>query len=162
MDEYKFRIGYGFDVHRLVEGREFWLGGVKIDHPVGCLGHSDADVLIHAICDAILGALALGDIGRHYPDTSQQWKGVDSKLLLHDVCLKMSGMGYRVGNADATICLQKPKIMPYVDRMRAVLASIMEVEISDISIKATTNEGMGFVGREEGITAHAVVLLIKK
>ncbi len=161
MQTTKIRIGFGYDVHRLVEGREFWLGGIEIPHGKGALGHSDADVLIHALCDALLGALALGDIGQHYPDTDSKWKGIDSKLLLEDVINKVRAQDYIVGNVDGMICLQKPKIKPYIPQMREVLARILKIEVDDVSIKATTNEEMGFVGREEGITAQVVVLLIK-
>jgi 2-C-methyl-D-erythritol 2,4-cyclodiphosphate synthase len=156
------RIGFGFDVHQFAEGRELWLGGVKIPHPKGALGHSDADVLLHAICDAILGALALGDIGKHFPDTDPFLKGIDSKILLHKVISLINDKGYRIGNIDASLCLEKPKIMPYADQMRAVIAQLCAITIDDISVKATTNEKMGFIGREEGIVAYAVVLLLKK
>jgi 2-C-methyl-D-erythritol 2,4-cyclodiphosphate synthase len=156
------RIGFGFDVHQLVEGREMWLGGVKLEHTKGALGHSDADVLLHAICDAILGSLALGDIGKHFPDTDNQFKGVDSKLLLKQVIKLMTDRNYQIGNIDATLCAEKPKILPYVQSMRETIAGICEIGIDDVSIKATTNEKMGFIGREEGITAYAVVLCQSK
>jgi 2-C-methyl-D-erythritol 2,4-cyclodiphosphate synthase len=156
------RIGFGFDVHQLVEGRELWLGGVKLEHNKGALGHSDADVLLHAICDAILGALALGDIGKHFPDTDNQFKGVDSKLLLKQVIKLMTDKNYQIGNIDATLCAEKPKILPYVQAMRETIAGICEIGIDDVSIKATTNEKMGFIGREEGITAYAVIICQSK
>lgn len=156
-----FRIGFGFDVHQLVEGRELWLGGVKIPAVKGALGHSDADVLLHAICDALLGALALGDIGKHFPDTDQSFKGIDSKLLLAKVIELIGSKGYSVVNIDASLCVEKPKVMPYSNEMRAVIAQICNITIDDVSIKATTNEKMGFIGREEGLTAYAVTLLQK-
>jgi 2-C-methyl-D-erythritol 2,4-cyclodiphosphate synthase len=156
------RIGFGFDVHQLQEGRDFWLGGIHIPAPKGILGHSDADVLLHAICDAILGSLALGDIGKHFPDTDQNFKGVDSKVLLEKVMELIAEKGYKIGNIDTTVVCQQPKIMPYALQMQTCIANICNVEITDISIKATTNETMGFIGREEGIVAYAVVLLLKK
>ncbi len=156
------RIGFGFDVHQLQEGRDFWLGGIHIPAPKGILGHSDADVLLHAICDAILGSLALGDIGKHFPDTDQSFKGIDSKILLEKVMELISEKGYKIGNIDTTVVCQQPKIMPYALQMQTCIANICNIEISDISIKATTNETMGFIGREEGIVAYAVVLLLKK
>jgi 2-C-methyl-D-erythritol 2,4-cyclodiphosphate synthase len=156
------RIGFGFDVHQLGENEELWLGGIKIPHIKGTIGHSDADVLLHAICDAILGALALGDIGKHFPDTDQTFKGIDSKILLQQVITLIDSKGYKIGNIDSTLCLEKPKIISYVDEMRKVISDICMVSIDDISIKATTNEKMGFVGRQEGVTAYAITLLIKK
>jgi len=156
------RIGFGFDVHQLQEGRDFWLGGIHIPAQKGILGHSDADVLLHAICDAILGSLALGDIGKHFPDTDQNFKGIDSKVLLEKVMELISEKGYKIGNIDTTVVCQQPKIMPYALQMQTCIANICNIEISDISIKATTNETMGFIGREEGIVAYAVVLLLKK
>lgn len=156
------RIGFGFDVHQLQEGRDFWLGGIHIPAPKGILGHSDADVLLHAICDAILGSLALGDIGKHFPDTDQSFKGIDSKILLEKVMELISEKGYKIGNIDTTVVCQQPKIMPYALQMQTCIANICNIEITDISIKATTNETMGFIGREEGIVAYAVVLLLKK
>lgn len=156
------RIGFGFDVHQLVEGRAFWLGGIQLNHTKGALGHSDADVLLHAICDAILGALALGDIGKHFPDTSKDFKDIDSKILLTQVIGLAKAKNYTVGNIDASICLEKPKVMKHVDEMRSVIANICQVAMEDVSIKATTNEQMGFIGREEGITAYAVVLMQKE
>lgn len=156
------RIGNGFDVHRLVENRELWLCGVKLDHTLGLLGHSDADVAIHALCDAILGALALRDIGYHFPDTDPEYKGADSKILLREVCRLMTGKGYMIGNVDITICAERPKLNPHIDRMRETLARIVDTEIENISVKATTTEKLGFTGREEGISAYAVVLLQKR
>jgi 2-C-methyl-D-erythritol 2,4-cyclodiphosphate synthase len=156
------RIGFGFDVHQLQEGRDFWLGGIHIPAQKGILGHSDADVLLHAICDAILGSLALGDIGKHFPDTDQNFKGIDSKVLLEKVMELISEKGYKIGNIDTTVVCQQPKIMPYALQMQTCIANICNIEISDVSIKATTNETMGFIGREEGIVAYAVVLLLKK
>jgi 2-C-methyl-D-erythritol 2,4-cyclodiphosphate synthase len=155
------RIGFGFDVHQLSEDREFWLGGIKIPAVKGILGHSDADVLLHAICDAILGALALGDIGKHFPDTDQSFKGIDSKILLSKTIELISQKGYRIGNIDSSVVLQQPKIMPYADEMRKCIAELCHISMDDVSIKATTNEKMGFIGREEGIVAYAVVLLLK-
>jgi 2-C-methyl-D-erythritol 2,4-cyclodiphosphate synthase len=155
------RIGFGFDVHQLIEGRDFWLGGIKIPADKGILGHSDADVLLHAICDAILGSLALGDIGKHFPDTDATFKGIDSKILLSKVIELISNKGYKIGNIDTTVVCQQPKIMPYANVMRTCIAQICNITIDDISIKATTNETMGFIGREEGIVAYAVVLLLK-
>lgn len=153
------RVGFGFDVHRLVEGRELWLGGVKVPHALGALGHSDADVLLHALCDALLGALALGDIGTHFPDTDPQWKGADSKHLLSAVRRMVAEKGWTVGNVDLTLILERPKIKPHVPAMRTVIADLLGVEEEAVSIKATTNESMGFVGREEGVAAHAVALV---
>ncbi|HRF82054.1 MAG TPA: 2-C-methyl-D-erythritol 2,4-cyclodiphosphate synthase [Flavobacteriales bacterium] len=155
------RVGFGFDVHRLVEGRELWLGGVLIPHSVGALGHSDADVMLHALCDALLGAAALGDIGKHFPDTDARWKGADSKVLLKEVVRLIGEQGWSVGNVDCTLILERPKIMPHVPSMRAVIAPLLGVEEDAVSIKATTNETMGFVGREEGVAAHAVALIQK-
>lgn len=156
------RIGFGFDVHRLSEGYDLWLGGIHIPHTKGAVGHSDADVLLHAICDAILGALALGDIGKHFPDTDAQYKGIDSKLLLTHVMTLVHEKGYKVGNIDATLCLEKPKIMPYADQMRECIAAICKVTIDDISVKATTNEKLGYIGSEEGVNAYAVALMLKQ
>ena len=153
------RIGFGFDVHRLVEGRAFWLGGIQIPHAKGALGHSDADVLIHAICDALLGAACLGDIGKHFPDTSADFKNIDSKILLKNVLGLITDAGYSIGNIDASLTLEKPKIAPYIEEMRKTLAGVLGIEVNCISIKATTNEKMGFIGREEGLVAYAVVLL---
>lgn len=156
-----YRIGQGTDFHQLVEGRELWLGGVNIPHHKGALGHSDADVLLHAICDAMLGALALGDIGTHFPDTAAEFKNIDSKILLKRSFELISSKGYKMVNIDSTLCLEKPKIKPYVEEMRKTIAGIVQITIDDISIKATTTEKMGFVGREEGLMAHASVLLQK-
>ncbi len=153
------RIGQGIDFHQLVEGRDLWIGGVKIPHSKGALGHSDADVLLHAVCDALLGALALGDIGTHFPDTSADYKDIDSKILLSKTYDLITRKGYKVINVDATLCLEKPKIKPYVDAMRTVIASILHVTIDDVSIKATTTEKMGFAGREEGLVALCSALL---
>jgi 2-C-methyl-D-erythritol 2,4-cyclodiphosphate synthase len=153
------RVGFGYDVHQLAEGRELWLGGVLIPHPVGALGHSDADVLLHAVCDALLGAVALGDIGMHFPDTDARWKGADSKVLLKAVVDLLAERGWQVGNVDATLVLEKPKILPHVPAMRATMAPLLGVTEDAVSIKATTNERMGFVGRREGVCAHAVALV---
>lgn len=153
------RVGYGYDVHRLVEGRDLWLGGVRIDHTLGLLGHSDADVLIHAICDALLGAANLRDIGYHFPDTAPEYKGADSKVLLSHTVDLLAQHGYRVGNVDCTVCAERPKINPHIDAMKAVLAPLLRVDLDAVSLKATTSERMGFVGREEGMAAHAVALI---
>ena len=156
------RVGMGFDVHRLVEGRDLWLGGIKIDHTLGLLGHSDADVLIHAICDAILGAANMRDIGYHFPDTAGEFKNIDSKILLRKTCEIVRGKGYEVGNIDSTICAERPKINPHIPAMQACLAEVMGIDADCVSIKATTTEKLGFTGREEGISAYAVVLLEKR
>ena len=156
------RIGHGYDVHKLVEGRELILGGVKIPHRLGLLGHSDADVLLHAISDALLGALALGDIGKHFPDTDPAYKGADSLVLLQNVMKLIAAEGYTVGNIDATILAQQPKLRPHIDAMRANIAKAVGADISRISVKATTEEHLGFTGREEGIAAHAVCLLVRE
>lgn len=156
------RVGFGFDVHQLVEGRDFILGGVHIPAKKGILGHSDADVLLHAISDAILGALALGDIGVHFPDTSADNKGIDSKIILEKCIELATEKGYKVGNLDTTVVCESPKIMPHALAMRNCIASICGVELDDVSIKATTNETMGFIGRKEGIVAYAVVCMLKK
>jgi len=153
------RIGSGIDFHQLVEGRDLWIGGVKIPHSKGALGHSDADVLLHAICDALLGAACLGDIGVHFPDTSNEFKNIDSKILLARTVDLIKKEGYSIGNIDSTLCLQAPKIKPYVVQMQETIAAICGISIKDISIKATTTEEMGFVGREEGLVAYATVLL---
>ena len=155
------RVGFGFDVHQLKEGLDFWLGGIIVPHTKGGLGHSDADVLIHTICDALLGAANLGDIGRHFPDTDPKYKGVDSKLLLKEVIKLIRVKGYELGNIDATICLQTPKIGPYIPKMQTVLADCMSVDADLVSIKATTTEKLSFVGREEGVSAYATVLIQK-
>lgn len=156
------RVGFGYDVHRLAEGRELWLGGIKIPHSVGALGHSDADVLLHAVCDALLGAIALGDIGQHFPDTDAAWKGADSKELLKAVVAMIGERGWEVGNVDCTLVLERPKIMPHVGAMRAAMAPLLRVDQDAVSIKATTSEKMGFVGREEGVCAYAVALVQRK
>lgn len=155
------RIGTGFDVHQLAEGYKLILGGVEIPHSKGCVGHSDADVLIHAICDALLGALALGDIGQHFPDTSEEFKGIDSRILLRKVNELVRKQGYEISNIDSTLALQKPKIKPYIPQMRAELAKVLEIEINQVSVKATTTEKLGFEGREEGVSAQAVCLLTR-
>jgi 2-C-methyl-D-erythritol 2,4-cyclodiphosphate synthase len=155
------RIGSGVDFHQLADGRELWLGGIHIPHHKGAVGHSDADVLLHAICDAMLGALALGDIGKHFPDTDPAYKGIDSKILLQKTAALIHGEGYKLINLDTTLCLEQPKIKPYVDEMRKTIAGILGVTIQDVSIKATTTEKMGFAGREEGLVAYATVLLQK-
>lgn len=157
-----YRIGQGIDFHKLVEGREFWLGGVLIPHTKGALGHSDADVLLHAICDAMLGALSLGDIGQHFPDTDAAYKGIDSKILLQKTYELIKSRGYKLVNIDSTVLLQAPKIRKHVDSMRATIAGILGLHIDDVSIKATTTETLSFIGREEGIVATANILLQKK
>ena len=154
-----FRVGFGFDVHQLAEGEEFWLGGILLDHYKGAFGHSDADVLIHAICDALLGAAALGDIGYHFPDTSDEYKGIDSKILLKDVVVLITEKGYTIGNIDATVSLQLPKIKPHILNIREKLAEVIGINVDLISIKATTTETLGYVGQEEGVNAHAVCLI---
>lgn len=156
------RIGIGYDVHQLVEGRELVLGGVKIPFEKGLLGHSDADVLIHAIMDAILGALALRDIGHHFPDTDAAYKDIDSKILLIKVYEIMDEQGYSIGNLDSVIAAQRPKLSPYIEEMRTVIAKILHTEVSNISVKATTTEQLGFVGRQEGISAECVCILVEK
>lgn len=155
----KIRVGMGFDVHRLVEGRPLWLGGIEIPHTHGLLGHSDADVLIHAICDALLGAANLRDIGYHFPDTGEEFAGIDSKVLLRRTTDLLRKKGWTVGNVDATVCAEHPKLNPHVERMKQVLAPLMDVTADDVSIKATTTERLGFTGREEGISAYAVALI---
>ena len=154
------RIGFGFDVHRLEEGEEMIIGGISIPSQKKAVGHSDADVLIHAICDAILGAAGLSDIGVHFPNTDATIKGIDSKILLKKVMEMVSKQGYRIGNIDATVCLENPKINPHIASMKKMLAPILNTQESNIGIKATTNEGLGYVGREDGVNAYAVVLLI--
>jgi len=155
------RIGFGTDFHKLTEGRDLWIGGVKIPHYKGALGHSDADVLLHAICDALLGAASLGDIGVHFPDSSAEFKDIDSKILLKRTVGLIQQAGYAIVNIDSTLCLQVPRIKPYIDEMQKAIASIAGIAVNDISIKATTTEKLGFVGREEGLVAYAVVLLSK-
>ncbi len=155
----KIRVGFGFDVHRLVEGRELWLGGIRLPHTTGLLGHSDADVLIHALCDALLGAANMRDIGFHFPDTAAEYHNVDSKILLARTMELLREAGYTFGNADITVCAERPKLNPHIPDMKACLAEVMGVPADDISIKATTTEKLGFTGREEGISAYATVLI---
>lgn len=157
----KIRVGFGYDVHRLVEGRELWLGGIRLDHEKGLLGHSDADVLIHAICDALLGAANLRDIGYHFPDTAGEFKNIDSKILLQRTVALIAAKGYRVGNIDATVCAERPKLKARIPEMQEVLAGVMGIDADEVSIKATTTEKLGFTGREEGISAYATVLIEK-
>ncbi len=156
-----FRIGMGFDVHQLVEGRDLWLGGIKIEHTHGLLGHSDADVLIHAICDALLGAANMRDIGYHFPDTADETDGIDSKILLRKTMELIEGKGYKLGNIDCTICAERPKLNPHIEKMKQCLAEIMNTDIDNVSIKATTTEKLGFTGRQEGMSAYAVALIYK-
>ncbi|MBO5172183.1 MAG: 2-C-methyl-D-erythritol 2,4-cyclodiphosphate synthase [Bacteroidaceae bacterium] len=155
----KIRVGFGFDVHQLVEGRDLWLGGIRLEHTKGLLGHSDADVLIHAICDALLGAANMRDIGYHFPDTGAEFKNIDSKILLRRTVEIIATKGYRVGNIDATICAERPKLKTHIPAMQECLAECMGIDADDISIKATTTEKLGFTGREEGISAYATVLI---
>lgn len=155
----KIRVGFGFDVHRLVVGRELWLGGIKLEHELGLLGHSDADVLIHTICDALLGAANMRDIGYHFPDNAGEFKGIDSKILLARTVDLIATKGYRVGNIDATVCAERPKLKARIPEMQEVLAHVMNIDPEDVSIKATTTEKLGFTGREEGISAYATVLI---
>jgi len=157
----KIRVGFGFDVHQLVPGRELWLGGIRLEHEMGLLGHSDADVLIHAICDALLGAANMRDIGYHFPDNAGEYKNVDSKILLAKTVGLIATKGYRVGNVDATVCAERPKLKKHIPQMQTVLAELMQVDVDDVSIKATTTEKLGFTGREEGISAYATVLIEK-
>lgn len=157
----KIRVGFGYDVHRLVEGRELWLGGILLPHTLGLDGHSDADVLIHAICDALLGAANMRDIGYHFPDTADKYKNIDSKILLKETVRLISEKGFKVGNVDATICAERPKINPYIPQMQKCLSALMNIETDDVSIKATTTEKLGFTGRQEGMSAYAVVLIEK-
>ena len=157
----RIRVGFGYDVHRLVEGRELWMGGIKIDHYLGLLGHSDADVLLHAVCDALLGAANMRDIGYHFPDTAAETDGMDSKIILRDTVALIATKGYRLGNIDATICAERPKMNPHIPAMKRCMAEIIGCEEEDISIKATTTERLGFIGREEGISAYATVLIEK-
>ena len=156
-----FRVGFGFDVHQLVPDRDLWIGGVKIEHTLGLLGHSDADVLIHAICDALLGAANMRDIGYHFPDTGAEFKDIDSKILLRKTIGLISEKGYKVGNIDATVCAERPKLNPHIPTMQACLAEVMGIDPENISIKATTTERLGFTGREEGIAAYAVCLIYR-
>lgn len=157
----KIRVGFGYDVHRLEVGYDFWLGGIKVPHSVGAVGHSDADVLIHVICDALLGAANMRDIGYHFPDTDAKYKGIDSKILLKEVMVLIRNAGYEVSNIDSTICLQQPKVNPHIPAMKTCLAEVMNLSEEDISIKATTTEKLGFVGKEEGVAAYATVLIFK-
>lgn len=157
----KIRVGLGFDVHQLVENRDLWLGGIRIEHSHGLLGHSDADVLIHAICDALLGAANLRDIGFHFPDTGKEYAGIDSKILLRRTTDLLKEKGYTIGNVDATVCAEQPKLNPHIPAMKEVLAPLMDIEQECVSIKATTTERLGFTGRKEGISAYAVVLIEK-
>lgn len=157
----KIRVGFGYDVHRLVEGRELWIGGIKIAHSLGLLGHSDADVLIHAICDALLGAANMRDIGYHFPDTAAETDGIDSKVLLRKTVELIATKGYSVGNIDATICAERPRMNPHIPEMKRCMAAIIGIDENDVSIKATTTERLGFTGREEGISAYATVLIVK-
>ena len=155
----KVRVGYGYDVHALVPNRALWLGGIRIEHTLGLLGHSDADVLIHAICDALLGAANLRDIGYHFPDTAGEYENIDSKILLRKTMALIREAGYELGNIDATVCAERPKLNPHIPQMKSVLAEVMNVDPNDISIKATTTEKLGFTGRQEGISAYATVLI---
>ena len=157
-----FRIGNGYDVHRLAPRLPFWVCGIQVPHEKGCIAHSDGDTPIHALCDAILGALALGDIGKHFPDTSEEYRGIDSKILLKKAVQLASEQGWALGNCDITIALQRPKIGPFIPRMRQIMAEILECDITAVSIKATTTEKLGFVGREEGIECWASVLMVRK
>ena len=157
----KIRVGFGYDVHELVPERDLWLGGVKIEHTMGLQGHSDADVLIHAICDALLGAANLRDIGYHFPDTAGEYKDIDSKILLYDTMELLRDAGYTLGNIDATVAAERPKLNPHIPEMKRVMAEVLQVDAEDISIKATTTEKLGFTGRQEGIAAYATVLIQK-
>ncbi|MUP36268.1 2-C-methyl-D-erythritol 2,4-cyclodiphosphate synthase [Labilibaculum euxinus] len=157
----KIRVGFGYDVHQLAEGEEFWLGGIKLTHNKGCVAHSDGDVLIHAICDALLGAANMRDIGYHFPDTSNDFKNIDSKILLKKTVRLIAEKGFSIGNIDATIALQQPKIKPIIPEMQKVLSDVMEIDLEDLAIKATTTEKLGFVGTEDGIAAYATVLIQK-
>jgi 2-C-methyl-D-erythritol 2,4-cyclodiphosphate synthase len=156
-----FRIGYGYDVHRLADGESLWLGGILVPHTKGTIAHSDGDVLIHALCDAMLGAAKLGDIGRHFPDTSSEYKNIDSKILLVKTNEIIAAKNYRIGNIDVTIAAQKPKLKSFIPEMEKTIARLLEIDVDAVSIKATTTEELGFEGREEGISVHAVVLLEK-
>jgi 2-C-methyl-D-erythritol 2,4-cyclodiphosphate synthase len=158
----KIRVGFGFDVHRLVEERELWLGGIRIAHEKGLLGHSDADVLIHALCDALLGAANLRDIGYHFPDTDGEYKNIDSKILLRQTVALIADKGYRVGNIDVTLCAERPKLKAHIPAMQQTLAAVMGIDPDEVSIKATTTEKLGFTGREEGIAAYATVLICRE
>lgn len=155
----KIKVGFGYDVHQLVEGRDLWLGGVRIEHTKGLLGHSDADVLIHAICDALLGAASLRDIGYNFPDTDAAYKNIDSKILLKRTIDLVRSKGWELGNIDATVCAEQPKLNPHIEQMRSTLASVLSTDVDNVSIKATTTEKLGFTGRQEGISAYAVILI---
>lgn len=157
----KIRVGFGYDVHALVPNRELWLGGIRIEHSLGLLGHSDADVLIHAICDALLGAANMRDIGYHFPDTAGEYKNIDSKILLRDTIGLLRGKGYEISNIDATVCAEYPKLKPHIPSMQQTLASVLAIDPDDISVKATTTEKLGFTGRQEGISAYATVLIYR-
>lgn len=157
----KIRVGFGYDMHRLQKGRELWMGGVKLDYEMGLQGHSDADVLIHAICDALLGAANMRDIGYHFPDTADEFENIDSKILLGKTATLLRQKGFEIGNIDATICAEKPKMNPHIPAMQDCMSAILDIDVDQLSIKATTSEKMGFVGREEGITAYAVALIQK-
>lgn len=161
MEPLLFRTGFGIDFHQLVAGRAFWIGGIHLEHPTGALGHSDADVLLHAICDALLGSVSLGDIGTHFPDDDPQYKDADSKLLLKQCAALVKNKGYYPGNIDATVCLELPKLKPYIPAMQRQIASLLEIPEDRVSVKATTSEKMGFVGRGEGVAAYATVLVVK-
>jgi 2-C-methyl-D-erythritol 2,4-cyclodiphosphate synthase len=156
-----FRIGYGYDVHQLAENEELWIGGILVPHEKGAVGHSDADVLIHVICDALLGAANMRDIGFHFSDQDPKYKGIDSKILLENVMVLIREAGYEIGNIDATICLQRPKLLPHIEEMKSTLTRVMKIDAKDVSVKATTTEKLGFVGTEEGISAHAVALIYR-
>ena len=156
------KVGFGYDMHRLQEGRELWIGGLKIDYSKGLYGHSDADVLIHAICDALLGAANLRDIGYNFPDNADEFKDIDSKILLKRTVELLQNKGYSIGNIDATVCAELPKLNPYISEIQSTLSAILQIDADNVSVKATTSEKMGFVGREEGITAYTVVLIYKK
>tara|TARA_B100001057_G_scaffold66240_1_gene59976 strand:+ start:499 stop:987 length:489 start_codon:yes stop_codon:yes gene_type:complete len=156
-----YRIGFGYDVHQLVSGRDFWLGGIKIPFDKGGLGHSDADVLVHVICDALLGAANMGDIGKHFPDSSEEYKDIDSKILLKNVMELIRKNNFEIVNIDSTVCLQLPKLAPFIDTMKLELSNCMGIDVNDVSIKATTTERLGFVGKEKGISAYATVLINK-
>ena len=157
-----FRIGHGYDVHALAPGLELWLGGIRIEYELGCVANSVGDVIIYAICDVLLGAAALGDIGLHFPDNSDTYKGIDSKILLRKTTELLASHGYRIGNVDCTLCLQRPKVRPHINTMRQTLANVMEIAVENVSVKATTTEKLGFVGRQEGVEAHAVALIYKE
>jgi len=157
----KIRVGFGFDVHQLVENRELWIGGIRLEHEKGLLGHSDADVLVHAICDALLGAANMRDIGYHFPDTAGEFKNIDSKILLSKTVELLRARGYQIGNIDATVCAERPKLKAHIPAMQETLSDVMGIDLDDISIKATTTEKLGFTGREEGISAYVTVLITK-